>query len=75
MGFTPQELAEMAAADAEIEASFRLTQDDLHASYALDRFARRTNLPGEKRAISERQRAYYAANKEKIAEHLEIVDE
>lgn len=32
MMFTPEELAEMAAADAEIEKEFRLTQEDLDRS-------------------------------------------
>lgn len=37
MPFTPEELAEMAAADAEIEASFRLEQADLDRSRELDK--------------------------------------
>ena len=38
--FTPEELAEIAAADAEIEAEFRLTQEDLDRSRELDREAK-----------------------------------
>ena len=34
--FTPEELAEMAAADAEIDTEFRLTQEDLERSRELD---------------------------------------
>lgn len=37
--FTAQELAEMAAADAQIEAEFRLTPADLAQSRELDRLA------------------------------------
>ena len=38
--FTPEELAEMAAADAEIDTEFRLTQEDLERSRELDREAK-----------------------------------
>ena len=37
--FTPEELAEMAAADAEIEENFSLTNEDLKRSRALDKEA------------------------------------
>lgn len=37
MLFTPEELEEMRRADAEIDASFRLTNDDLRRSRQLDR--------------------------------------
>lgn len=43
MPFTPEELAAMAAADAEIEAEFRLTPEDLARSRDQDREA---PLPG-----------------------------
>ena len=46
MPFTPEELAEMAAADAEIEASFHLEQSDLERSRDLDRTARFAHLSG-----------------------------
>lgn len=49
MPFTPEELAEMAAADAEIEASFRLEQADLDRSRDLDRVAHFDGLPFDKR--------------------------
>lgn len=50
MSFTPEELAAMAAADAEIEAEFFLTNEEAAAS---------------KEAVAEYQRRYREANKEK----------
>ena len=68
-GFTPAELAEMAAADAEIEAEFRLEREDLDRSHELDRQARFEAMEPEKRKIAERQKAYREANREKVAEY------
>ena len=65
--FTPEELAEMAAADAEIEAEFRLEQDDLERSRELDKIARFESLPPEKRKVAAQKKAYYEANREKVA--------
>lgn len=67
--FTPEELAEMAAADAEIEAEFRLTQEDLDRSRELDREARFRALPMEKQKVPAQQKAYREANREKVAEY------
>ena len=67
MPFTPEELAEMAAADAEIEASFRLEQEDLDRALAFDRLAHFEGLPPEKRKRAAQKRAYREANKEKVA--------
>ena len=58
--FTPEELAEMAAADAEIEKEFRLTQEDLDRSRELDREAKFRALPMEKQKVAEYQKAYRA---------------
>ena len=66
MSFTPEELAEMAAADAEIEASFRLEPDDLIRSARFDRLARFDALPPEKRKVAAQQKAWYEANREKV---------
>ena len=66
--FTPEELAEMAAADAEIEAEFRLTQEDLDRSRELDREAKFRALPMEKQKVAEYQKAYYEANREQLRE-------
>ena len=67
MPFTPEELAEMAAADAEIEASFRLEQEDLERARELDREAHFEALPYEKRKVAAQQKAYREANREKVA--------
>ena len=64
--FTPEELAEMAAADAEIEAEFRLTQEDLDRSRELDREAKFRALPMEKQKVAEYQNAYREANREQL---------
>lgn len=65
--FTPEELAEMAAADAEIDAEFRLTQDDFDRSKEFDRFAKFDALPSSKQKVAAQQRAWYEANREKVA--------
>ena len=67
MSFTPEELAEMAEADVEIEASFRLEPDDLIRSARFDRLARFEALPPEKRKASAQKKAWYEANREKVA--------
>ena len=67
MSFTPEELAEMAAADAEIEASFRLEPEDLIRSARFDRMAHFEALPPEKRKVAAQQKAYREANREKVA--------
>ena len=67
--FTAEELAEMAAADAEIEAEFRLTPEELEQSSELDREAKFSSLPPEKRKVAEYQKAYREANREKVAEY------
>ena len=64
--FTPEELAEMAAADAEIEAEFRLTQEDLDRSRELDREAKFRALPMEKQKVAAQRKAYREANREQL---------
>ena len=64
--FTPEELAEMAAADAEIDTEFRLTQEDLERSRELDREAKFRALPMEKQKVAAQQKAYREANREKL---------
>ena len=79
MAFTPEELAEMAAADAEIEAEFCMTQEEIDDSRERDYFFRvdsmdrkqlgqRRYREANKEKIAEGQRRYREANKEKIAE-------
>lgn len=57
----------MAAADAEIDAEFRLTQDDLDRSKEFDRFAKFDALPSSKQKVAAQKRAYREANREKVA--------
>ena len=70
MPFTPEELAEMAAADAEIEASFRLEQADLDRSRELDRQARFDGLDPEKQRVAAQRKAYREANKDKYNAYM-----
>lgn len=65
--FTPEELAELAAFDAEIDES-NITQDEIEESRARDREAVLAGMSKRNRKIAEAQRAYYEANREKIAE-------
>lgn len=68
MGFTPAELAEMARADAEIEAAFRLTNEDVMLGRMIDRASILDNMDAAHRRRAEAQRRYYEANRDKIAE-------
>ena len=67
MPFTPEELAEMAAADAEIEATFHLEQEDLDLARSLDQEARLAVMSPEARKVAAQKRAYREANREKVA--------
>ena len=69
MGFTAAELAEMARADAEIEATFRLTNEDLALGRQIDREAVLEGMDAQARKRAERQRQYREANREKVAEY------
>ena len=66
--FTEEELEEMRRADAEIEADFRLTQEDIAFSRNADREVKLSRKDNRGRKIAENQRAYREANKDKIAE-------
>ena len=66
--WTPAELAEMARADAEIEASFRITDADLVIGRLFDREAILDRMDSKQKRIAEAQRRYYEAHKEEIAE-------
>ena len=61
--FTPEELAEMAAADAEIEAQ-PLTMDEIRETRERDKAARHEKKDKRGRKLAENQRAYYEANPE-----------
>ena len=57
----------MAAADAEIEEDFCLTQEDLQRSRQFDRLASFEALPVDKQKVAAQKKAYYEANREKVA--------
>lgn len=65
--FTPEELAELAAADAEIDASFSLTNEDIRRSREADTAAMLDRLPPAKKKKAAYWRAYYEANREEIS--------
>ena len=66
--FTPEELAEMAAFDAEVDAG-DITPEEIRASCERDKAIRYETLDNHKRKIAEHQREYRAANREKLAEY------
>ena len=68
MPFTPEELAELAAFDAEIDAEFEWTNEELRESRARDKEICFERKGRKAQKIAEAQRAYYEANREKIAE-------
>lgn len=68
MKFTPEEIEEMRRADEEIERDFRWTNDELAASRRRDTEAAFLRKDTRDRSIAEKQRAYYEANKDSIAE-------
>lgn len=75
MPWTPAERAEMAAADAEIEATFRLTAEEVDVSEWWDLLAvceRTGRDPIAERArrerVNARNRAYYAKHRERERE-------
>ena len=70
--FTPEELAELAAADAEIDASFRLTNEDIKRSREADKAAMLDRLPPAKKKKAAYWRAYYEANREKILAYQRV---
>lgn len=67
--FTPEELAEMAAFDAEIEDE-PLTNEEIRESRERDRAALDDRKDKKGKKIAEGQRAYRAANKEKINAYM-----
>ena len=67
MAFTPEELAELAAFDAELDETYIQTQEEIEASRKRDRAAKLDSLDNKDRKIADYQAAYYEANKEKIA--------
>ena len=70
MGFTAAELDEMARADAEIEATFRLTNDDVALGRQIDREAVLEGMDARARKRAEYQRRYYETHKDEQAERM-----
>lgn len=58
----------MARADAEVEASFRVTAADLAIGRLFDREAILDRMDSKQKRIAEAQRRYYEAHREEIAE-------
>ena len=69
MGFTAAELAEMARADAEIEATFCLTPDDIAIGRQIDREAVLEGMDARARKLAEYQRRYRESHKDERAEY------
>ena len=69
MGISAAEQAEMARADAEIEATFRLTNEDIALGRQIDRDAVLEGMDAQARKRAERQRRYYEAHKDEVAEY------
>ena len=65
--WTAEELAEMAAADAEIEREFRLCQEDVDLSRRIDRDAKDDRRNNKERKVAAQKKAWYEANREKVA--------
>ena len=57
----------MRQADEEIERDFALTQEDLVRSRAMDREAVLQRMDNRAASIAAQQRAWYAANRDKVA--------
>ena len=66
MPFTLEELAEMAAADAEIEAA-ALTLEDYRETDDRDREVRMERKGPKGKKVAAQQKAWYEANREKVA--------
>ena len=69
MGWTAKELAAMAAADAEIEADFRLSLDDFALAREIDREAVMEARDRAARKAVAKQKAYREANREKLVDY------
>lgn len=67
--FTPEELRELELADAELDAEFRQTPEEIAESRKRDRMALDDRKDHRSRKIADQKRAYYEANREKIAEN------
>ena len=66
--FTPEELAELAAFDAEVDAQPDYNPEEVKAQRRRDTEMRWDGLSNRERAIAEYQRAYREANRDSIAD-------
>ena len=69
LAFAPEELEAMRLADEEIEREFSLSVDDIAASNELDRAALYDRKSEKERELAAQRKAYYEANKDRIAEY------
>jgi hypothetical protein len=68
--FTPEELEELRRVDEEIDADFRLTNEDLRSSRKLDREAQLEAMDPDKRKVAAQQKAYREANRDKYNSYM-----
>ena len=66
--FTPEELAELARIDAELDAK-PISNEEVAESNRRDRQAKRMALDNKAAKVAESQRRYREANKDSIAEY------
>lgn len=65
--FTEEELEELRRADAELDAEYRLTPEDMAFSRQMDREAKYDRLDNRGKRSAAQKAAYREANREKIA--------
>ena len=70
MPFTEEEFAELAAFDAEIDAEFEWTNEELQESRAREKEIRVEQKDNKARKIAEAQRAYREANREQYNAYM-----
>ena len=70
MAFTPEELAELAAFDAELDETYIQTQEEIEASRKRDRAAKLDSLDNKDRKIATQQAAYREENREKYNAYM-----
>lgn len=68
--FTAEELEELRRADAQIDAEFVMTPEDMQFSRRMDRAVALDRKDNRDRKIAERSAAYRAANKDKYRAYM-----
>lgn len=66
MSWTPEELAAMAEADAEIDEEFELTDEDLELSAAIDADIRINRSTAPRKSLAKYRAEYFKRNREQI---------